>query len=305
MNHEFFAEYAGKWEGHEDKDLGIQVALLCEGILDNKRRAQERLKEWILDKKLDTFFGKRKETFSNLMSYRLPDLKGFPPGSFTLQFTFYLNNPYIGTDDGIYILDNPVKKEKIFKIPYIAPSQWKGVLRSVIRQMKGFKTWEDEKEDEQIIRIFGNIKGEEKNENLRQGSIHIYPTYFDQISLEVINPHERRTGTGKNPIYLESVPIDADGVFSLLYFPFWTEGEKDVYRKAAADLQIMAQGIREMMTVYGFGAKVSSGFGRAERIEGGKLSIKVATHVEEVFESFEELEKKVKEIMITMGGIHE
>jgi CRISPR-associated protein Cmr2 len=303
MAHEFFAEYAEKWEGHEDKDLGMQVALLCEGILDNRTRAQKKLKDWILDKKLDEYFKKQKETFSNLISYRLPDLKGFPRGSFTLQFTFSLANPYISMDDVcVYILDNPVRKEKIFRLPYISPSQWKGTLRSVIRRMKGFEAWEDE--DEQIIRIFGNIKGEEKNENLRQGALYMYPTYFDQISLEVINPHERKTGAGKNPIFLESVPIDADGVFSLFYFPFWTENDKDKCRNAATDLQIIAQGIKEMMIVYGFGAKVSSGFGRAGGIKRGKLSIKIDTEVEEFFGSFEELEKKVKEIMMKLGGAH-
>lgn len=301
MAHEFFAEYAEKWEGHQDKDMGIQVALLCEGILENRTRAQKKLKEWILDKKLDEYFKKQKETFKNLISYRLPDLKGFPRGSFTLQFTFSLANPYMSMDDVcVYILDNPVKKEKIFKLPYISPSQWKGTLRSVIRQIKGFERWKDE--DEQIIQIFGNIKGEEKNENLRQGALYMYPTYFDQISLEVINPHERKTGAGKNPIFFESVPVEADGVFSLFYFPFWTEDDKDKCRNAAADLQIIAQGIKEMMTVCGFGAKVSSGFGRASEIKRGKLSIKIDTEVEEFFGSFEELEEKVNKVARRLEG---
>ena len=306
MAHEFFAEYAGKWEGHEDKDPGMQVALLCEGILDNRTRAQKRLKEWISGKKLNDYFEKQREMFNNLISYRLPDLKGFPRGSFTLQFTFFLAKPYISMDDVcVYIIDNPVKKEKIFKLPYISPSQWKGTLRSVIRQMKGIATWEGEKEEnEQIIRIFGNIKGEEEIGNLRQGALYLYPTYFDKICLEVMNPHDRKTGAGKNPIFLESVPIEAAGVFSLFYFPFWKEDDEDKCRNAAADLQIIAQGIKEMMTVHGFGAKVSSGFGRAVEIKCGKLSIKIDTDVEELFESFEELEEKVKKVSRRVEGVN-
>jgi CRISPR-associated protein Cmr2 len=90
-----------------------------------------------------------------------------------------------------------------------------------------------------------------------QGRLYFYPAYFDQIGLEVINPHPRDTGAGKQPIYFECVPAGAQGTFTLLYVPLDGAGE------AADDLEAVAQGIQAMMTVYGFGAKTSSGYGTA------------------------------------------
>lgn len=82
---------------------------------------------------------------------------------------------------------------------------------------------------------------------------------------EVINPHDRATRAGKLPIYFESVPAGAEGVFSLLYVPF-----DDVEQETAqAELTLIAVAIKEMMLTYGFSAKKSSGFGEAEdEIEG-------------------------------------
>lgn len=246
----------------------------------------------------------------------------FPPGSWTLQFSFTLRKPYISRDDtDFYIIDNPVKKEWVFKVPYIAPSQWKGALRSAMMQdlvadLNAGKIDKDKFIEERLrlCRLFGNEKDgtsdflkrslarhllgavpesergredwtksleakskeiEEEFENaLRdndyrrgdidgfQGSLHFYPTYFDRIGLEVINPHDRETGAGKNPIYFECVPAGTSGTFTLLYVPL--VGPEVSEKEAKKDLEAVARGIKAMMTRYGFGAKTSSGFGVAK-----------------------------------------
>jgi len=63
-----------------------------------------------------------------------------------------LEKPYVSKDENeFYIIDNPIRKEKIFGLPYVTPSTWKGSLRSVIQQL------EDKNENtEQIERLFGN-----------------------------------------------------------------------------------------------------------------------------------------------------
>ncbi len=304
MNSEFFAEYHGKLD-HAEKDKPTQVILLCEGIIDKKRMAQDRLKNWILKGELDSYFERQKKEFYNLISQRLPDLKGFPMGSFALRFTFHLEKPYISKDDvSLYIMDNPVKREKVFGLPYISPTQWKGTLRSVVRQMKGYKTWEEEKKDKQMTRIFGNVKGEESNEDFRQGALYFYPTYFEKMGLEVINPHDRETGSGTLPIYFETVAAGASSQYQLLYFPLPSNED---FHENVCDLLLTAQGVKEMMTSYGFGAKTTSGYGRVEKIERGKLIVKIDQKWKEEFgcegdcislnfETFEELETKVKEI---------
>ena len=98
-----------------------------------------------------------------------------------------------------------------------------------------------------------------------RGRLMYYPTYFDRIDVEVINPHSRETKAGTLPIYLESVPAGATGVFSLLYVPFDCIGQDEAKTRAevAADLPLVAEALQAMLTTYGFGAKTSSGFGVA------------------------------------------
>lgn len=196
--------------------------------------------------------------FQTMAAQSLPDLSLFPSGAWTLGFLFTLRKPYLSKDDREFtVLDNPVRKEWVFQVPYIAPSQWKGALRAAMRRLRGYTSWEQETHDKQMVRLFGNIKGEESE--FSAGWLHFYPTYFDRIGLEVINPHSRETGAGTWPIYLESVPVGTKGSFVLLYVPLGEVTEEEM----RADFQAVAQGIKAMFTVYGFGAKTSSGFGRA------------------------------------------
>jgi len=266
----------------------------------------------------------------------LTDITIFPPGSWAIEFTFTLWKPYISRDDtDFYILDNPVKKEWVFKVPYVAPSQWKGALRSammheLIAKLKCGTIDEQGFIDErlQYYRFFGNEKdgtsdflnqalarylvGEphqdgQGNQNweksfeakvkeigevfefmLRErcylqgdvegyrGCLHFYPTFFNKIGLEVINPHNRETGAGSQPIYFECVPgitkdkdgneVRTPGTFILLYVPLGGQelAPEEIKEQEVEDLKLLARGIKAMITCYGFGAKTSSGFGVGE-----------------------------------------
>jgi len=176
--------------------------------------------------------------------------------SFMLRIPFKLRKPYLSKDDrDFHLLDHPVRKDKVFKTPIVTSTSWKGALRAALSQM-GYQ-----EENEQIIRLFGNEREEEDHKKLKSGWLYFYPTFFDKIGLEVINPHDRKKGTSKRgPIYLECVPKDAKGEFVILYVPFGIIYESQV----AKDLELVAKGIEAMLTVYGFGAKTSSGFGIVE-----------------------------------------
>lgn len=131
-----------------------------------------------------------------------------------------------------------------------------------------------------VVREYGY---REDNVEGFRGCLHFFPTFFGRVGLEVVNPHSRVTGAGTQPIYLECVPQGARGTFALLYIPLALEG-RDVGRQGwevAEDLVALAQGIRAMFVVYGFGAKTSSGFGTAEEMlpEPGVLAIRAALPV--------------------------
>ncbi len=200
----------------------------------------------------------------------LPDLTDLSLASFGLHFTFTLRTPYISKDDvGLHILDNPVRKDKVFGLPMVAPTGWKGALRAAIRQNNG---WSNGHLD--LLRLFGDARDDETGQ---AGRLFFYPTFFTQLGLEVINPHDRKSNAGAQPIYFECAPAGAQGDFTLLYVPFdHVGGDEDETRgRALADLKLVAAGVKAMMSEYGFGAKTSSGFGLAsERVGAGKLTLR-------------------------------
>lgn len=182
-----------------------------------------------------------------------------PPLSFLAHIPFRLQKSYLSKDErNFYLLDNPLRKEKIFQTPMVAATGWKGALRAALWQL-GYK-----EDHEAILRLFGNPRGSEEGQ---AGRLHFYSTFFDRISLEVINPHNRATGVGKSgPILMECVPQGTAGDLALLYVPFGPieQGETERRAEVAQDLEALAEGIQAMLTIYGFGAKTSSGFGIAE-----------------------------------------
>jgi CRISPR-associated protein Cmr2 len=205
----------------------------------------------------------------------LPDLSTMlhlPALSFVLRIPFRLQKPYISKDEcDFHLLDNPLRKEKVFQTPMVVATSWKGALRAALWHL-GYK-----EDNEVTIRLLGNPRGGDEHQ---AGRLYFFPTFFDKIGLEVINPHDRQTGVGaRGPIFMECVPQRTAGEFVLLYVPFGPieQGEDERRTEVAEDLQVLAKGIRAMLTTYGFGAKTSSGFGMAEdQLAGkGKLALRV------------------------------
>jgi len=220
----------------------------------------------------------------------LPDLDALPVGSFALRFTFTLRTPYISHDDvSLHILDNPVRKDCIFGLPMVASTTWKGVLRAAIREVKN---WNDDHED--LLRLFGMARA---NETGHAGYLNFYPTFFTRLSLEVINPHDRQSNAGKQPIYFECVPAGAEGTFCLLYVPFdligEDEDEKEIRQQALADLQLVAEGLQALFLTCGFSAKRTSGFGVAEDGIQGKVKTRAS---EKPLMSLSRLAQEVKNV---------
>ncbi len=194
-----------------------------------------------------------------------PDMDILPAYSFFIQFPFVLSKGYISKDDDIvYIHENPLVKDYVFKVPIVRPSSWKGNLRHATEKLAD----STETSQEGISRLFGTAKGESEElfseEEGRRGRLLFYPTFFDKIDLDVINPHSRKTKAGTVPIVMEVVPPGATGYFSLLYVPFDLIGDQDEDRVKAevkSDLLCVYDAISGMMCNFGFSAKRSKGYG--------------------------------------------
>jgi len=202
------------------------------------------------------------------------DIFALPQFSWFLQFTFTLAKPYISKDDNpFYIIDNPIVRDKVFRLPMVRSTSWKGNLYSALWQLG-----HDRQDDDRMQQLFGEIRGEEGGQ---AGRLFFYPTFFTKTSLEIINPHDRKRRVGKNPILFESVPAGTSGTFSLLYVPFDLigEGEDKIREQALKDLQLVAEGLQAMFLTYGFSAKRSSGYGVAEdKIIKGEIKTRAGSH---------------------------
>lgn len=173
----------------------------------------------------------------------LADLDRLPSFSFMLHIPFKLRKPYLSKDDRTFhLLDNPVRKDKVFQTPMVAPTSWKGALHSAMVQQlaewwcnldeptKNRRSHKKEFVARRVSlgRLFGTEKGVQIDDKKLEsyldnfsgdclahwyrryvrrylslsgffsGRLYFYPTFFDKIGLEVINPHDRKTGVGKN-----------------------------------------------------------------------------------------------------------
>ncbi|MEM4228074.1 MAG: hypothetical protein QW793_07880 [Candidatus Caldarchaeum sp.] len=268
-----------------------------------------------------------------------PQMDSLPSGSWFLQLIFTLAKPWMSKDDDpFYVTEsvNPVRKDKVFKVPMMSAAAWKGLLRWTLMhirlaQKKDALTPEKFAQERFVqALLFGDEKGEEPGETkdfaafldalkpqarteyerlLRQyyglgandplphhsGRLTFYPTFFNRIDVEVINPHSRKTRAGTHPIYLECVPADAQGTFSLLYVPFDLIGqpEDEILRQAIQDLQLVAEGLQAMMLTYGFSAKRTSGYGVAEDGIEGRVQTRAG---EKPLKSLKQLVQEVKDV---------
>jgi len=252
-----------------------------------------------------------------LLNPAIPKMTGLPLDSWFLQFQFTLATPYISKDDeSFYVSEgvNPVRKDKVFKVPMIAASSWKGLVRWAAMHVRLKENALAEKDfaQERLFQtlLFGdeNGMGEEDEDSFahyldylnklavlpyqnllreyfgvasdkslphHRGRLFFYPTFFDLIDIEVINPHSRKTKAGTHPIYLESVPATAKGTFSLLYVPF-NEREKThdkIQEQSRKGLVTATDAVTALMRVYGFSAKRTSGFGEAQDDITGSITI--------------------------------
>jgi len=193
-----------------------------------------------------------------------------------LEVDFTLLAPWYSKDDRpFHVLDNPVRKDRVFGVPFMAAASWKGLLRWACRMEAGLlkhleehngrlKDWED---PDWIVHLFGNERGE--TEEFSRGALQFFPTWFDRIGFEVINPHSREKKAGTQPIVYEVVPAGTQGTLTVLYAP------SPGYAAALDTILPLVRSIENLLTIYGFSAKRTGGWGLAKieswRANGNKV----------------------------------
>ncbi|SFQ19255.1 RAMP superfamily CRISPR-associated protein [Caldicoprobacter faecalis] len=113
----------------------------------------------------------------------------------------------------------------------------------------------------------------------RRGRAVFYPTYFNRLTLEVINPHNRRKRAGTQPIHFEVVPAGTHGVLQIVYIPYDAVllKENALKNEVKRDLRFLLLAVEEL-SQRGIGAKTKLGWGTFELQEkhcciNGKLEL--------------------------------
>jgi len=266
------------------------------------------------------------------------DISTLPTGSWLIEFPVKLKKPFISKDDvPLYIIENPVRKDKVFGVPFTSAMAWKGNLKWAMMKIHLEPKTNNSEEFAEIrykhTLLFGTEKGMEdsakgwakylddlcpdaketyraklkerfgrKEAPALAGMLYFYPTFWDNIDIEVINPHNRKTKTGNNPIYFEVVPARSQGYFRLLYMPLYYLAKpfiNNIKEYVLKDLQYVIKGLKAMMLTYGFSAKKSSGYGVIEDSWDNKKSKLIINGVTNTFNfgNFKELEEKIKELL--------
>ena len=101
-----------------------------------------------------------------------------------------------------------------------------------------------------------------------KGRLIAYPLYFNRISLEVINPHNRQTRAGTQPIYYEVVPAGTTAFLQLVYISYdaINTDKQNIEKQVIEDLKNIIKALHILQTE-GIGAKTKLGWGQFNIVE--------------------------------------
>lgn len=107
----------------------------------------------------------------------------------------------------------------------------------------------------------------------RKGRGIFYPTYFNQIGYEVINPHSRKKRAGVNPIFFETTPKGSKGIFQFIYIPYdgILLGRKRLASEVKEDEDFLCNALKRCLESSGIGAKSKLGWGLGTWDDGLKV----------------------------------
>lgn len=220
----------------------------------------------------------------------------------SIAIHFQLMGSWYSKDDRLFhVLDNPVRKDRVFGVPYMAAASWKGLLRWAMGMRlrligpNPITDGEERRQAERMIRhLFGNEKGVE--ESFQRGALAFYPTWFVRIGFEVINPHCRAQRAGTRPILYEVVPSGTKGKLTLLYAPR-VEVDEGTELDPVETLRSLLDAARDLLEVYGFSAKRTAGWGVAKIEE-----VKAVSHAGTAKGTLQAVKDKLSSLLRGGGG---
>lgn len=215
------------------------------------------------------------------------DLTALPAFSAAVTLRFRLLTPLLTRDDDpFYLFDNPVRKDHVYGVPFLAAASLKGLAADAFQ--RGFPhqlAWTElGKEDQQRTmryrqdtaaakRLFGIASDDSEPLSSAAGRLHFSPVWFSHVQYLVMNPSRTDkdgkpdgSGIGTQPIQFEAVaPVTEKGKpvqAEIGFFYFNPAGAKDANETTArADLACFVGALAAWWPALGLGAKRLSGYG--------------------------------------------
>lgn len=208
------------------------------------------------------------------------DVALLPEYSAVVSLRFQLLSPLLTRDDGaFYLFDNPVRKDHIFGVPFLAAASVKGLAADAFQ--RGFPAkldWKSLGKNDQerktayrrksalARRLFG-VASDDKESESEAGRLHFSPVWFSHVQYLVMNPTKQDgSGIGTLPIHFEAVsPVDDKGKpqqGEVNFFYFNPAGAKQSDEATArTDLACLVGALAAWWPALGLGAKRLAGYG--------------------------------------------
>jgi hypothetical protein len=215
----------------------------------------------------------------------LPDPARLPPFSATLSLRFRLLTPLLTRDDDpFHLFDNPVRRDHIFGLPYLAAASVKGLSadayqRAFLAEGEWHGLGDDaqgriaafRRRDGHALRLFGLADDGADTSNSQAGRLHLSPVWFDAVQYLVLNPSDPATGQGTIPIQFEAIaprttndkPVEAEVQVFYANRPGAPDSDETTVR---ADLARWLAAVAAWWPTLGLGAKRLAGYGAIEPV---------------------------------------
>ncbi len=214
----------------------------------------------------------------------LPKIENLPNYSAIISLKFQLLSPLLtADDDSFYLFDNPVKKDHIFGVPYLAAASIKGLTSDAFQRAFPNENWKNlgKNDSDRTIayrkqkefyaqtarRLFGVANNGEVSLNgydNEVGRLHFAPIWFSYIQYLVMNPS---SSTGNSvPIQFEAIAKDSDKNAPVeATINFWyinkVDGKESSELEVRTDLSLLLAAMSEWLPALGLGAKRLAGYG--------------------------------------------
>lgn len=207
------------------------------------------------------------------------DVAALPLGSAAVDLRFRLISPLLTRDDdAFHLFDNPVRKDHVFGVPFLAAASLKGLAADAFR--RGFpvegepargnaqeRTVRYRRSSAIARRLFGIASDEPEAFASAAGRLHFAPAWFPHVQYLVMNPTKNDgSGIGTLPIHFEAVaPADdkgraVEGTVSFFYFNPAGAAEADL-ETARTDVACLVGALAAWWPALGLGAKRLAGYG--------------------------------------------